>query len=78
MATEMRHLPGHSDRETGFHHPVAYGEAAGMIETELYDRIHVNESKIVAGINSMMQKWSPLIPRRLKSNILYIYSTLIS
>ena len=30
MAAEMRDLPGHSDGETGFHHTVAYGEAAGM------------------------------------------------
>ena len=30
MAAEMRYLPGQSDREAGFHHPVADGEAAGM------------------------------------------------
>jgi len=71
MAAEVCDLPDQSDGETGVHHPMAYGEAAGMIDTELYDRIHVNESEIVAGINSMKQKCSPLIQRRLKSNILH-------
>ena len=28
----MRHLPGHSDGEPGFYHPMAHGKAAGMID----------------------------------------------
>ena len=32
MAGEVCDLPGSSDGEAGFHHPVAYGEAAGMID----------------------------------------------
>lgn len=32
VAAEVCDQPGQGRRETGFHHPVAYGEAAGMMD----------------------------------------------
>ncbi len=39
MAAEVYDLPGQSDGETGFHHPMADGETAGMNYSHIFPEV---------------------------------------
>jgi len=49
IASKVCDLPGQIDGETGFHHLMAYGEAAGMIDSGHCGRIYVDQVEIEAG-----------------------------